>query len=202
MLRPFYTQTLSTSTFETYLERPSFDLCEVHQVHGTHVIVDRDVSENIKADGIVSYELHKPLAVKTADCLPVAVIGRTGVALLHIGWRGLAKNILANSQIERIAPRSFFVGPHITGASFQITEEFREHFPHSKNFFSVGKRDFFSLYDELRDRVQERYPHATVSDSGLCTFKNEKLHSFRRDGTTQRNWNILKYSQKRFLTRP
>ena len=132
--------------FETYLERPSFDFCQVHQVHGINVIEDRYLCGNSKADGILSYELRKPLVVKTADCLPVAVIGHTGAALLHVGWRGLAKNILEYSPIDRISPRSFFVGPHITEDSFEITGRVSGTLsPFKKLFFRWRENLFFPL---------------------------------------------------------
>ncbi len=194
MLRPFYKKSFSNYIFETYFERPHFSFYQVHQVHGTNIIIDKEAHENIKADGIISYKLYRPLAVKTADCLPVAVIGHRGAALLHIGWRGLSKEILKDTSLGKIFPHFFYVGPHITGPSFQITNEFQDYFPHSKNFFSIGKIRFFSLYGELVDQVQKNFPHVTVSCSELCTYKTKELHSFRRNGTTKRNWNVLKIS--------
>ncbi|HVS99141.1 MAG TPA: polyphenol oxidase family protein, partial [Solirubrobacterales bacterium] len=68
--------------------------------------------------------------VLTADCLPVALAGPGGVAMLHCGWRGLAAGILARgaAMVEAtsaaigpgIGPCCYEVGPEVTGAFAEL----------------------------------------------------------------------------------
>ncbi|MEO6859135.1 MAG: polyphenol oxidase family protein [Solirubrobacteraceae bacterium] len=72
----------------------------VRQVHGVELrtVTGADVpgsrgsetKELRYADGQVTTEPGHALAALTADCLPVAVAGHGGVAMIHAGWRGLA----------------------------------------------------------------------------------------------------------------
>jgi YfiH family protein len=83
----------------------------VHQVHGTALLpttaaaaAQRSTAgpgELPEADGQLATERGCGLAALTADCLPVAVAGAGGVAMLHAGWRGLAAGILERG-VERL----------------------------------------------------------------------------------------------------
>jgi purine-nucleoside/S-methyl-5'-thioadenosine phosphorylase / adenosine deaminase len=45
-------------------------------------------------DALLTAEPWTALAVRTADCLPVALAGGGVVAMVHAGWRGLAADVL------------------------------------------------------------------------------------------------------------
>jgi YfiH family protein len=75
------------------VDRPWFWL---RQVHGGRV-VDADGGEapGGEADAALTGRTDVVLAVQTADCAPVALIGRAGVvAVAHAGWRGLLAGVL------------------------------------------------------------------------------------------------------------
>ena len=192
MVEPSYRIGLGSYIFEVYPQKPPFEVHSIRQVHGNAVVQDTDALPTDPADGIYSLALGRPLAVRSADCMPVAVIGGKGIALLHIGWRGLKAGIVGNAHIARIAPRRFFMGPHISGRSFEVTSEFRGHFPRSRHFHASGGRLFFSLEDELSDLIGRSFPEAAVGRAGLCTYEDVRFHSFRRNAGLNRNWNVLK----------
>jgi len=52
-------------------------------------------------DALITAETDVALCVRTADCLPVAVVGSDVIALIHAGWRGLAADILG-TVVRRI----------------------------------------------------------------------------------------------------
>ena len=52
-------------------------------------------------DALITAETGVALCVRTADCLPVAVVGSDVIALIHAGWRGLAADILG-AVVRRI----------------------------------------------------------------------------------------------------
>ena len=62
-----------------------------------------------RADGQLTANASLTPLVQVADCLPVALVGAGGVAMLHCGWRGLAAGIVARGVDRRRAharPRS------------------------------------------------------------------------------------------------
>ena len=67
---------LPNAIFQTFDGKPDFYFNEVEQVHGNLVVPTSDKSLN--ADGLFSAESKFSLAIKTADCLPIAVIGKKG----------------------------------------------------------------------------------------------------------------------------
>ena len=69
-----------------------------HQVHEHRVRViapGDDVRPfTTDADGQATSRRDVPVAVRTADCLPIALIAPEAVAMVHAGWRGLADGIV------------------------------------------------------------------------------------------------------------
>jgi YfiH family protein len=86
-------------------------------------------SEIPKVDGhVVTAPGLAPL-VFTADCLPVALAGPGGVAMLHCGWRGLAAGIVA-AGAKAIAATSAAIGPGIGPCCYEVGPEVLDAFSH------------------------------------------------------------------------
>lgn len=71
-----------------------------HQIHGAHVAVVSDAPSGYvvarePADGQATRLPGVAVAVHVADCLPIALAGDGGVAVVHAGWRGLAGGVIA-----------------------------------------------------------------------------------------------------------
>ena len=60
--------------------------------------------------------------VMVADCLPVAMAGRGGVAMAHCGWRGLAGGIVARA-VEAVDAEAAAIGPGIGPCCYEVGEE-------------------------------------------------------------------------------
>lgn len=181
---------LGHGRFEVHSEMPSTELYSVHQVHGPDVV---DISEtDKKADGLAaSFEsLNKPLAIKTADCLPVVIEGKKGVVHLHAGWRGLASGILTSEKVSALSPERAYIGPSIQVCCFEVSEDFRENFPDNKNFIQKETLHF-NLQAEAVDQLKKHYPQIKIEVSDICTKCDERFHSYRRGKEkSQRNWNL------------
>jgi len=71
----------------------------LHQTHSNKVIEAgiNDESGKIAADAVFT-KSSRPIAVMTADCLPVLVSSTTTpfVAAIHAGWKGLSTDIIKN----------------------------------------------------------------------------------------------------------
>ncbi|HMW73555.1 MAG TPA: laccase domain-containing protein, partial [Cellvibrionaceae bacterium] len=110
----------------------------VEQVHGTEVFSARwpIVTPAPVADGVYTATPGLPIAVLTADCLPVLLCTEAGdeVAAAHAGWRGLAQGVLAQTLNAFRAPAKVliaYLGPAIGPAHFEVGEEVLEVFRHS-----------------------------------------------------------------------
>lgn len=183
-----FSKELPFGTFQTWDGTPPYDVFHVHQVHGVEFACE---NEQIKADGICGKQTIA-WAIKTADCMPVVLASNSGAIFLHAGWRGLADKIHLKPQVKALKPTYAFIGPHIGAKAFEVGEDFHQHFPNSKNFIlHANGHKTFDLAAQMTMELKEAYTGIEVEVAPLCTFTDERLHSYRRNKTTQRNWNLF-----------
>lgn len=107
------------------------------QVHSASVIEWQagQQANTIEADGVFTHE-HQPIAVITADCLPILIAAKNAatVAAVHGGWKGLHAGIIANA-IQRFADEGITVdqlqvaiGPSIKPCCYEVSAEFIRQF--------------------------------------------------------------------------
>ena len=77
-----------------------------------------------EADGHVVAAPGLAALVFVADCLPVALAGSGGVAMLHCGWRGLAAGILARG-VAAVGATDAAIGPGIGPCCYEVGDEVR-----------------------------------------------------------------------------
>jgi hypothetical protein len=68
----------------------------LRQVHGADVVVVTEPGEHAgaAADAAVTAVAGAVLAVQTADCAPLLLVGDGGVGVVHAGWRGLVAGVV------------------------------------------------------------------------------------------------------------
>lgn len=150
-----------------------------HQVHGTALATD--AAPRAEADGQVTATPGLGAAVLVADCLPVAIAGPTGVAMLHAGWRGLAGGILAAGAraLGGAGPLRAAIGPGIGVCCFEVGDEVRAAFADHPEARSGRNLDLKLI--ARRELLAAGVP--TVEDCDLCTHCEPALFfSHRRDG--------------------
>lgn len=196
-----FQQSFPQGIFKTYNHRPEIDFYKVHQIHSADLypITVKDMEsesrhhiEQIKADGLwCKWDQAKTLAIVTADCLPILLLGSQGLALVHAGWRGVQSGILLHSDLKKLGIYLAFIGPAISMKAYEVGEEFQQHFPASKNFHQLNGKLHFDLVAEASDQLRETFPRVVVENSGHCTYSERQFHSFRRDKTTLRNYHLF-----------
>jgi YfiH family protein len=126
--------------------------------------------------------------VLTADCLPVALAGPGGVAMLHCGWRGLAAGIVARGAAV-VEATSAAIGPGIGPCCYEVGPEVLEAFDEVGEGIADGR-----MLDlpAVAGRLLARAGVEQVESAGLCTFcEPELFFSHRRDrGRTGRMGNL------------
>jgi YfiH family protein len=148
------------------------------QVHGTRLLEQPFEGGVVEADGHVVREAGTAALVFTADCLPVAVAGPKGMAMLHAGWRGLAGGILA-AGAEAVAATSAAIGPGIGPCCYEVGDEVLERFAHLGEGVASGR--MLDLPEAAR-RLLAAAGVERVGSAGLCTSCEAGLFfSHRRD---------------------
>lgn len=103
------------------------------QVHGTRLLTHTADATALgrleEADGHVVTDPGPVPLVFAADCLPVALAGPGGAAMLHCGWRGLAAGIVA-AGAEAVEATSAAIGPGIGPCCYEVGPEVVEAFSH------------------------------------------------------------------------
>jgi polyphenol oxidase len=140
-------------------------------------------------DGHVTEEPGLPLLVFVADCVPVALAGTHGVAMLHCGWRGLATGIVARG-VEAVAATDAAIGPSIGPCCYEVGDEVLAVFAELGPEVAVGR-----MLDlpEVAGRLLREAGVERVEASGLCTScEAELFFSHRRDaGRTGRQAGLV-----------
>ena len=172
------------------------------QVHGTRLLeaeasscrfasdsdASRQPGEAPEADGHVVREPGLAALVFVADCLPVALRGSRGVAMVHAGWRGLAGGILAKGA-EAVEATSAAIGPGIGPCCYEVGDEVLGTFADLGEGVAAGR-----MLDlpEVAGRLLRQAGVERVESAGLCTScEPELFFSHRRDrGRTGRQAGI------------
>lgn len=104
----------------------------LRQVHGSRVVAVKAAGEHAgaEADAAVTTTPGVVLAVQTADCAPLLLLGDGGIGVVHAGWRGLEAGVIeaaAAALADLGAPAATAVlGPCIRGRCYEFDGPERE----------------------------------------------------------------------------
>ena len=117
--------------------------------------------------------------VFVADCLPVALAGPGGVAMIHCGWRGLAAGVVERG-VEQVEARAAAVGPGIGPCCYEVGDEVLAAFEPLGPDVAEGR--MLNLR-QAAGRLLQRAGVESVEVSEECTScQPELFFSHRRDG--------------------
>ncbi len=143
----------------------------LNQVHSNKFIFINDNfkfdKKRIKADAIITDQKKLPIAVLTADCVPILLYDQKKImiAAIHAGWRGAFKGIIKNvinfmtkkgcKKKDIIAA----VGPCIGLASYNVKKDFQKKFlkqdKKNKVFFIKRKKTiYFDLMNYVKTQLK------------------------------------------------
>lgn len=183
----------------------------LQQVHGAEV-VEQHVWHGaglpaLRADGQITADRHLPLAILTADCLPVLMCDDAGqlVAAAHAGWRGLHAGVLPRilRELRARLPSgrriSAWIGPGIGPCCFEVGSDVREAFVRKDARYekfirksqgtvgvSLGQPRYKADLSGIA-ALQLAEFDVSISSDGACTSCDAlRFFSYRRDGVTGR----------------
>ena len=169
----------------------------LRQVHGRAVaVVDQAPLAPPEADAAVTTTIGLPLVVLTADCAPIALVTDGAVGVVHAGWQGLERGVIA-AAVEALraaagdpgAPVRAVLGPCIHAANYEFGATDLERLvarfgPTVAARTSTGTPAF-----DLPAAVDVALREAGVGEralSAVCTAASPDHFSYRRDGATGR----------------
>ncbi|MGI9667977.1 MAG: laccase domain-containing protein [Acidimicrobiia bacterium] len=163
----------------------SADWATVSQVHGGHVEVATGPGPLGNADGIVTEQIGLPLAIATADCVPIAIAGAGSIGVVHAGWRGLAAGVIGSArQAMRDlgdTPFAATIGPHIGVCCYEVGDEVIE----SLGGFA-GSTTAETQAADLGAAASAQLDGLEVETIDMCTKDDLTFASHRRDGSPLR----------------
>jgi YfiH family protein len=174
---------------------PGARLVSLAQIHSPFVHLvgpDWDCEKHPEGDGLVTATPGLALGILTADCGPVLLAdGEAGViGAAHAGWKGALGGVLEATiaAMESLGASrqhiSAAIGPCISGANYEVGEEFRARFLEAGNarLFRPGKPGHYHF--NLEGYVAERLAELglkSIESLGVCTYPAENgFFSFRR----------------------
>lgn len=178
------------------------------QIHsGTVALIENSTELRIPdTDGLITSKKHTPLAVITADCLPILFYDpdKEVIGIAHGGYKGLLNHIIEHTVEGFIVnfksdPKDILVGigPSIERdcyeVGFDLVEKFQEVFPSFENIF-IEKDQKFSL--DLRGIAQQCLvkagilkEHIEIMD--ICTKCDPNFYSYRKGDGEERFVSII-----------
>lgn len=171
------------------LDRDASGVLLGHQVHEACVVrrqqrpqpnpYTETLAAPPRSDGQATASPMLTPMVQVADCLPVALAGTGGVAMIHCGWRGLAAGIVDRGA-EAVGAGAAAIGPGIGPCCYEVGAEVLAEFADLGEGIAGGR-----MLDlgEVARRLLERAGVTEVESASICTkCEPELFFSRRRDG--------------------
>ena len=137
------------------------DIFLLNQIHSNKLVYIDDkykLKTKPEADAVITNQKNLPIAVLTADCVPILICDkkRNMVAAIHAGWKGAYKGIVdkvikfmlkKGCKLKNITAA---IGPSISVKNYEVQENFRKKFikkdKKSKKYFKIkGNKLYFDL---------------------------------------------------------
>ncbi len=157
----------------------------LNQIHSNKFVYvdDKYRSANKpKADAVITNQINLPIAVLTADCVPILICDNKKrlVAAIHAGWKGAYKGIIDKVIKFMIKKGCNFenmtavIGPSISVKNYEVRDDFKKKFikkdKKSKKYFKI-KND--KLYFDL-----PHYVYSLILRNRIKNIDTIKLDTF------------------------
>jgi YfiH family protein len=180
---------------------PAERIYYLSQVHGhSSQVVDGSESSarfvQREGDAVIARSGELACGVRSADCVPILLGDRkTGaVAAIHAGWRGAVAGVVPaavaalRAELGDSGELVAAIGPHISVASFEVSEEVAAQLEAAADAGGVVDRGGARPHVDLRRIARAQLLAAGLMDGAIddvfgCTVAEPELFfSFRRDG--------------------
>ncbi len=171
----------------------------VNHVHGVEVLrLDEAPAGRPDADGAATNVVGLPLVAIGADCAPIAMANDTACAAIHSGWRGLEAGVISEgvAAVRALGTGKIkaIIGPCISAPHYEFGAQDLNRLASIVGPSVIGETSNGSPALDLRAGIRSVLLSEGVTDIGddlRCTFSEQSLFSFRRDGVTGRQGMVV-----------
>ena len=153
------------------INRSAKNIFLLHQIHSNKFIYIDDkykFKKKPKADAIITNQKNLPIAVLTADCVPILICDKKKnyIAAIHAGWKGAYKGIVEKvikfmiKKDCKLKDITAVIGPCISVENYEVKKDLIKRFlkKDQKNqifFKKINNKNFFNLnkyiYTQLKN---------------------------------------------------
>ena len=167
------------------INKSAKDIFLLHQIHSNKfVYVDEKykLKKKPKVDAIITNQSNLPIAVLTADCVPILICDNKKkiISAIHAGWKGAYKGIIdkvikfmikKGCKLKNITAA---IGPSIAVKNYEVKDDFKKKMikKDKKNlkYFKVNNN---KLYFNLT-----KYVHSLLLSSKITNIETLKIDTF------------------------
>jgi len=156
-------------------------------------------------DGLATDVPNLFLLIRTADCTPIILMDKVklAVAALHSGREGTRKNIAlagVKTLVDNFGCRPqdicAWIGAGICHPHYRVNDDIYSEFVNSHRQMGLNPDTSLPGHVNIRKGIFEQLlqagiPFRNIDNITDCTFENPEYHSFRREGTNNRQINLV-----------
>ena len=157
----------------------------LNQIHSNKLIyVDDKYKSKMqpKVDAIITNQRNLPIAVLTADCVPILICDnkKKMIAAIHAGWRGAYKGIV-NKVIKFMIKKgcklkniTAAIGPSISVENYEVKEDFK------KKFIKKDKKNlkYFKINNKKLYFNLTKFVHSLLLSNKIKNIETLKIDTF------------------------
>ena len=172
------------------IDRKAKKIFLLHQIHSNKFIFINNKfqykKKRIKADAIITNQNKLPIAVLTADCVPLLIYDkkRNMIAAIHAGWKGAFKGIIKkviNFMLKNGCKKNDIIaalGPCIKQNNYNVKEDFQ------KKFIKKDKKNKI-FFKKKKNMIYFDLPNFVISQ--LKSIKITNIDSINIDTFDKKN---------------
>ena len=157
----------------------------LNQIHSNKLVyIDNNykLTKKPKADAVITNQKNLPIAILTADCVPIIIYDNIQriVAAIHAGWKGAFKGII-DKVIKFMVKKgcslkniTAVIGPSISVKNYEVKDDFMKKFiKKDKKSLKYFKIENNKLYFDL-----SQYVYSQILQNKIKNIDTIKLDTF------------------------
>ena len=148
----------------------------------------------VTADALITRRPGLPLAVLSADCLPILVKGENIVGAIHAGRKGILNGIIERTitKMRELggSELSATIGPAICCGCYEVDfQMYSDAIEINPNLATTPESHCLDLKKAAAGQLLSQ--SVSVTDLGICTAHDLNYFSYRRDGISGRSAGVI-----------
>jgi len=160
----------------------------LRQVHGASVVEVTHPGDHagVEADAAFTRVIGACLAVRTADCIPLVLMGDGVIGVVHAGWRGLAAGVVRATIDAMETVDRAYIGPHIRAGCYEFGPDQLDVVANALGEHVRSMTTWGAPALDLTAAVRTELEGLTIADPGACTACSDLYFSWRARKDTAR----------------